>query len=65
VVVEKVLIRKKVRGHPNDVSGHSRENAGATNGCSFGYGRQIARAMGAHYLLAEEIVDWGVIELPL
>jgi Mg-chelatase subunit ChlD len=33
--------------------------------CSFGYGRQIARAMGAHYLLAEEIVERGVIELPL
>ena len=33
--------------------------------CSFGYGRQIARAMGAHYLLAEEMVKRGVIELPL
>ena len=33
--------------------------------CSFGYGRQVARAMGAHYLLAEDIVKRGVIELPL
>ena len=33
--------------------------------CSFGYGRQVARAMGAHYMLAEEIVKRGVIELPL
>ena len=33
--------------------------------CCFGYGRQIARAMGAHYLLAEHIVSRGVIELPL
>ena len=33
--------------------------------CSFGYGRQVARAMGAHYLLAEDIVRRGMIELPL
>ena len=33
--------------------------------CSFGYGRQVARAMGAYYLLAEEIIKRGVIELPL
>ena len=33
--------------------------------CSFGYGRQVARAMGAHYLLAEDIIRRGVIELPL
>ena len=33
--------------------------------CSFGYGRQVARTMGAHYMLAEEIVNRGVIELPL
>jgi len=33
--------------------------------CSFGYGRQVARVMGAHYLLAEEIIRRGVIELPL
>ena len=33
--------------------------------CSFGYGRQIARAMGAHYLSAEDIIRRGVIELPL
>ena len=33
--------------------------------CSFGYGRQVARAMGAHYMLAEEIIRRGVIELPL
>jgi magnesium chelatase subunit D len=33
--------------------------------CSFGYGRQVAQAMGAHYLVAEEIVKRGVIELPL
>jgi magnesium chelatase subunit D len=33
--------------------------------CSFGYGRHLARAMGAHYLLAEDIVKRGVIELPL
>lgn len=33
--------------------------------CSFGYGLHVARAMGAHYLLAEDIVKRGVIELPL
>lgn len=33
--------------------------------CSFGYGRQVARAMGAHCLLAEDVAKWGVIELPL
>ena len=33
--------------------------------CSFGYGPQVARAMGAHYLLAEDIIRRGVIELPL
>ncbi|MCG6983218.1 MAG: VWA domain-containing protein [Deltaproteobacteria bacterium] len=33
--------------------------------CSFGYGRQVARAMGAHYMLAEDIVSRGMIELPL
>ena len=33
--------------------------------CSFGYGRQVARAMGAHYLLAEHIIQRGIIELPV
>ena len=33
--------------------------------CSFGYGRQVARAMGAQYLLAEDIVRRGAIGLPL
>ena len=33
--------------------------------CSFGYGRHVAQAMGAHYLLAEDIVKRGVIALPL
>jgi magnesium chelatase subunit D len=33
--------------------------------CSFGYGRQVARAMGAHYLLSEDIIRRGTIELPL
>ncbi|MFP3869636.1 MAG: VWA domain-containing protein [Syntrophobacteria bacterium] len=32
--------------------------------CSFGYGRQLARAMGARYLSAEAIRQRGVIELP-
>jgi Mg-chelatase subunit ChlD len=33
--------------------------------CSFGYGPQIARAMGGHYIAAEQIVRRGVIELPI
>jgi magnesium chelatase subunit D len=33
--------------------------------CSFGYGPQVARAMGGHYLLADDIIKRGVIDLPL
>ncbi|MBW1980266.1 MAG: VWA domain-containing protein [Deltaproteobacteria bacterium] len=33
--------------------------------CSFGYGPQLARAMGASYISAEKIRLHGVIELPL
>ncbi len=33
--------------------------------CSFGYGHHVAQAMGAHYLPAEDIIQRGVIELPL
>jgi magnesium chelatase subunit D len=33
--------------------------------CAFGWGRQVARAMGGAYLIAEAIRRRGVIELPL
>lgn len=33
--------------------------------CAFGWGRQVARAMGGDYLVAEAIRRRGVIELPL